>query len=58
LFLTVGDDGVGFVEPKASKRHGLGLVGRLMEQIGGTVRLVSDRGTKWTLAFPTAAESG
>jgi len=55
--LTVGDDGVGFVEPKASKRHGLGLVRRLMEQIGGTVRLVSDRGTKWTLAFPTAAES-
>jgi two-component sensor histidine kinase len=54
--LTIGDDGVGFVEPPTSKRHGLGLVRRLMEQIGGAVRVVSDRGTKWTLAFPMAAE--
>jgi two-component sensor histidine kinase len=53
--LTIGDDGVGFVEPPTSKRHGLGLVRRLMEQIGGAVRVVSDRGTKWTLAFPMAA---
>jgi two-component sensor histidine kinase len=50
--LTIGDDGVGFVEPLSSKRHGLGLVRRLMEQIGGAVRVVSDRGTEWTLAFP------
>jgi two-component sensor histidine kinase len=55
--LTIGDDGVGFVEPPTSKRHGLGLVRRLMEQIGGAVRVVSDRGTKWTLAFPMAAKS-
>jgi len=54
--LTIGDDGIGFVEPPTSKRHGLGLVRRLMEQIGGAVRVVSDRGTKWTLAFPMAAE--
>jgi two-component sensor histidine kinase len=54
--LTIGDDGVGFVEPATSKRHGLGLVRRLMEQIGGVVRVVSDRGTKWTLAFPLAGE--
>lgn len=53
--LTIGDDGIGFVEPPTSKRHGLGLVRRLMEQIGGAVRVVSDRGTKWTLAFPMAA---
>lgn len=51
--LTIGDDGVGFVEPPSSKRHGLGLVRRLMEQIGGTVSVVSDRGTTWTLAFST-----
>jgi two-component sensor histidine kinase len=38
--LTIGDDGVGF---------------RLMQQIGGTVSVVSDRGTQWTLAFPTTA---
>ncbi len=54
--LTIGDDGIGFVEPPTSKRHGLGLVRRLMEQIGGAVRVVSDRGTKWTLAFPMAAQ--
>jgi two-component sensor histidine kinase len=50
--LTIGDDGVGFVEPPSSKRHGLGLVRRLMVQIGGTVRVASDHGSKWTLAFP------
>jgi two-component sensor histidine kinase len=54
--LTIGDDGIGFVEPPSSKRHGFGLVRRLMQQIGGVVRVVSDRGTKWTLAFPTASE--
>jgi two-component sensor histidine kinase len=53
--LTIGDDGVGFVEPSSTKRHGLGLVRRLMEQIGGAVRVVSDHGTKWTLAFPMSA---
>ena len=54
--LTIGDDGIGFVEPPTSKRHGLGLVRRLMEQIGGAVGVVSKPGTKWTLAFPMAAE--
>jgi two-component sensor histidine kinase len=54
--LTVSDDGIGFVEPPTSKRHGLGLVRRLMEQLGGAVRVVSDRGTRWSLTFPVAAE--
>jgi len=54
--LMIGDNGIGFVEPPTSKRHGLGLVRRLMQQIGGVVRVVSDRGTKWTLAFPTTAD--
>jgi two-component sensor histidine kinase len=53
--LTIGDDGVGFVEPPVSKRYGLGLVRRLMEQIGGTVGLASDHGTQWTLRFPMTA---
>jgi two-component sensor histidine kinase len=35
--LTIGDYGVGFVEPYLGKRHGLGLVRRLM---------ASDRGTE------------
>jgi two-component sensor histidine kinase len=52
--LTIGDDGIGLVEPSTSKRHGLGLVRRLMEQIDGVVRVTSDRGTEWTLAFPVA----
>jgi two-component sensor histidine kinase len=56
--LTIGDNGVGFVEPTSSKRHGLGLVRRLMDQIGGSVRVDSSRGTQWTLAFPAAAEGG
>ena len=55
--LTIKDDGVGFVEPVSSKRHGLGLVRRLMEQVGGTVSLASDHGTQWTLAVP-AGEGG
>jgi hypothetical protein len=35
----------------ASKRHGVGLVRRLMEQVG----VESGRGTTWTLTFPVAA---
>jgi two-component sensor histidine kinase len=50
--LTIRDDGVGFVESPSSKRHGVGLVRRLIEQIGGTVRVVSNRGTEWTMAVP------
>ena len=51
--LTIGDNGVGFVEPAGSKRHGLGLVRRLMEQVEGTIRVASDHGTEWTLGVPT-----
>ena len=50
--LTIRDDGIGFVEPPSSERHGLGLVRRLMEQIGGTVRVVLDRRTQWVIALP------
>ena len=34
--VTVSDDGVGFVEPTVDKLHGINLVDRLMEQIGGS----------------------
>ena len=54
--LTISDDGVGFVEQKISKRHGVGLIKRLMEQANGTVELKSDGGTTWTLTFPIARE--
>jgi len=54
--LTIGDEGIGFVKLPTTKRHGLVLVRRLMEQIGGAVRVVLDPGTKWIVAFPMAAE--
>ena len=52
--LTIADDGVGYVEARSSKRHGVGLVRRLMEQIGGAVSVSSNQGTLWTLAFPVS----
>lgn len=50
--LTISDDGVGFTPQKESKRHGLGLIRRLMDQVKGSVELKSDHGTIWTLVFP------
>ena len=55
------DDGVGFAEKGDSKRNGLRLMRRLMEQVGGSVALRSDsgtewtHGTEWTLKFPVPA---
>ena len=50
--LTISDNGTGFQPTAGGKRHGLGLVRRLVEQVGGTVALASDRGTIWTIGFP------
>jgi len=50
--IRFADDGKGFVETGDSKRHGLGLVRRLMEQVRGSAEVTSDHGTKWTLTFP------
>jgi len=50
--LTVSDNGKGFVPEYASKRHGLGLVRRLLEQVRGTVVTTSDHGTTWSIKFP------
>jgi two-component sensor histidine kinase/DNA-binding NarL/FixJ family response regulator len=55
--LTLSDDGVGFVDADGSKRHGLGLVRRLAEQIGGSATVISDRGTEWNLTFPVPKEA-
>src|SRR6185437_3509135 len=49
--LTVSDNGRGFEGQGESKRHGLGLVRRLMEQAGGTAEVRSDSGTTWSLRF-------
>jgi two-component sensor histidine kinase/CheY-like chemotaxis protein len=50
--LTFSDDGVGFADKGDGARRGLGLVSRLMEQIGGSSAVRSDHGTEWTLKFP------
>jgi two-component sensor histidine kinase len=48
--LSVSDDGVGFTEVE-TKRRGVGLVRRLVEQVGATLSLRSDQGTAWTISF-------
>ncbi len=53
--MTISDNGKGFIAQANSKRHGLGLVQRLMEQIHGNARVASDQGTVWTIRFPVAA---
>lgn len=50
--LTIADDGIGFVSLNESKRHGIGLIKRLMEQTKGSGELSSRHGTTWTLRFP------
>jgi two-component sensor histidine kinase/ActR/RegA family two-component response regulator len=51
--ITVVDDGVGFSDDASdNKRRGVGLVKRLLEQIGGSATFRSDHGTEWTLTFP------
>ncbi len=41
-----------------STRHGVGLVRRLLERIGGTLDVHSGDGTEWVLAFavPVSAD--
>ena len=55
--MTVRDDGIGFTAMAQSKRHGLGLVHRLIEQVRGTVTLDTAIGALWTITFPMAFAS-
>jgi two-component sensor histidine kinase/DNA-binding response OmpR family regulator len=50
--IIFADDGVGFAEDSNTKRHGLQLVKRLMEQVSGSATLHSFHGAEWTLKFP------
>jgi two-component sensor histidine kinase len=50
--MTIRDDGIGFTAKAESKRHGLGLVRRLIEQVRGTVSFDTDPGAFWTITFP------
>jgi two-component sensor histidine kinase len=60
--ICCADNGAGFMEKGDSKRHGIGLVRRLMQQVGGSATLRNGKGTEWQLTFPVqkptaAAES-
>jgi two-component sensor histidine kinase len=50
--MTISDDGTGFLGKAESKRHGLGLVRRLVEQVRGSASIDSDHGTVWTIKIP------
>jgi len=50
--LTIGDDGSGFEPQVRGKRHGLGLVRRLVEQSNGSIAVDSVDGCVWTISFP------
>lgn len=52
--MTISDNGTGFTPTAESKRHGLGLVRRLVEEVRGRVSVTSDEGTSWRIHFPTA----
>jgi two-component sensor histidine kinase len=54
--IEFADDGIGFSDTGTSKRRGLGLVRRLMEQVEGSATLRSGHGTAWTLKFPASHE--
>ncbi len=53
--LRVSDSGPGFTEQPGSKRHGVGLVRRLVHQVDGVAALQTTEGTTWTLQFPVQA---
>jgi two-component sensor histidine kinase len=50
--MTISDDGTGFLAKAESKRHGLGLVRRLVEQVRGSAVVESGHGTVWTIKIP------
>jgi two-component sensor histidine kinase/putative methionine-R-sulfoxide reductase with GAF domain len=50
--LTIRDNGTGFTPVAKSKRQGVGLVLRLIEQVRGTAVVDSGQGTAWIIRFP------
>jgi two-component sensor histidine kinase/CheY-like chemotaxis protein len=50
--IVFADTGVGFTETDLTKRHGLGLMRRLVEQVSGSATLRSGHGAEWTVKFP------
>ena len=56
--LVIKDDGPGFEVNPGSKRHGLGLVSRLAQQVRGTASVAANKGTIWTISFPLGDPMG
>jgi two-component sensor histidine kinase len=52
--MTISDNGKGFTAKPESKRHGVGLVRRLVEQVHGKAIINSVSGTAWTITIPLA----
>jgi two-component sensor histidine kinase len=52
--MIVRDDGTGFTPVVKSKRQGIGLVQRLIEQVRGSAVIEADHGTAWIISFPVA----
>ena len=50
--VTVADNGTGFVTSAEVRRHGIGLVRRLVQQVNGTLNRVNINGTTWIVNFP------
>jgi signal transduction histidine kinase len=50
--MIISDDGAGFRAGIENKRHGLGLVRRLVEQVRGSAIVDSRHGTVWTISIP------
>jgi two-component sensor histidine kinase len=50
--LSISDNGIGFVEVETT-RHGIGLVKRLVQQVGGTIEHHTGNGTTWTITLGT-----
>jgi two-component sensor histidine kinase len=55
--ISVRDNGSSFVERPGSKRHGVGLVRRLMHQVQGSATMRTDGGAVWDLRFPVVPTS-
>jgi two-component sensor histidine kinase len=53
MVLSITDNGIGFVEVE-TKRRGVGLVRRLVEQAGGALAMTADNGTAWTITLATS----
>ncbi len=54
IILTVSDNGIGFppeIDFKSTESVGLSLLGRLVEQINGTLELIKDKGARFIITF-------